>query len=471
MLAGRAFLTFGAAATAAGGAIAYGLTSAITHFTKVGSSLDDMSQRTGVAVEMLSRLDWAAQRGGTSLEAIERALVHMARVGLDPNTFTDVGREIAAIEDPVLRIQRAMDVFGKSAADLLPVFADIDRFLDEARELGFEVSAEDARAASRLENAWEVMTKSLTTAAFQVGAALAPVLTEVLDTIRPIITETVNWITKNRELALWIAGTAAVLIGVGAAATAIGVALTGAVMFAGALSAAIAAIATPVGAVVAAVVLIGGAIAAAVVSWLVFTDHGQKTFAIFSRGIRTILRELSNMFGPALKALRSGEIELAWKIVVEGIKSIWFSAIEQMLKKIKELSRAMIDSGLLGPAIKMPGPNLLDEAIRGANLDMQLASANLKRLHGEAGRLPDPSDPSSPGYGKQGLAEMRAAVLGFSAQATVLAGNVIGAGPTPEDKLLAEMKRNADSGRRSEGYLRQLIRAVERQRESRGRFR
>src|SRR5690606_23015297 len=104
-----------------------------------------------------------------------------------------------------------------------------------------------------------------------------------------------------------------------------------------------------------------------------FTDHGRGFVRVMLTGIRELTQKLGAMFGPALKALRSGEMQLAWKIVVEGMKAIWFQALEQMLRKIRDLARAMVDSGVLGPSIKLKGPSLLDEAIRGAGLDAKLA--------------------------------------------------------------------------------------------------
>src|SRR5690606_31984009 len=48
-------------------------------FAKAGDRLDKMSKRTGVSVEALSALDFAASQSGTSLEAVEKAVRGMSR--------------------------------------------------------------------------------------------------------------------------------------------------------------------------------------------------------------------------------------------------------------------------------------------------------------------------------------------------------------------------------------------------------
>ena len=63
---------FASVATAMAGA-------AVTSFLQVGSAYDDMAQRTGVAVEALSTLSYAAKLGDTSIESLQGALMKQAK--------------------------------------------------------------------------------------------------------------------------------------------------------------------------------------------------------------------------------------------------------------------------------------------------------------------------------------------------------------------------------------------------------
>lgn len=106
-----------------------------------------MSARTGISVESLSELGYAAQQSGTHMETLEggvrklqkflvaaaqgsdSALSVLRDLGL---TLADLGRltpdqqferiadRIARIPDPALRAATAMELFGKTGTALLP---------------------------------------------------------------------------------------------------------------------------------------------------------------------------------------------------------------------------------------------------------------------------------------------------------------------------------------------------------------
>src|ERR1700741_4371658 len=71
--------SIGKVGMAAGGAILAAFAGATKMFTDVGAGLDDMSARTGVTVESLSALEYAANQSGASLQAVEKATMGMAK--------------------------------------------------------------------------------------------------------------------------------------------------------------------------------------------------------------------------------------------------------------------------------------------------------------------------------------------------------------------------------------------------------
>ena len=116
-------------------------------FSDWGDSFDKMAARTGMTVESLSELSFAAQQSGTDLETVERGVKTMQKnigeaaggsksatealaklgltveqlQGLSPDEqFNKIAAALNQISDPTTRAATAMKIFGKSGAMLLP---------------------------------------------------------------------------------------------------------------------------------------------------------------------------------------------------------------------------------------------------------------------------------------------------------------------------------------------------------------
>ena len=203
---------FAAAATAAA-------TAAFATFMQVGSALDDMSQRTGIAASELSTLAYAAQLSDTTMEAFQGSIFKMnmflgalaeqspAAVsaldklgiklsdlqGLSPDQqFKVFADAISKIEDPMLRMNAAMSVFGKAAGELLPLLSQgasgIDAMQAEAKRLGFALSDDTAAAAAASADAIDNLTLAVKAAAVRFGAVFAPAITAVAKTLGELLT-------------------------------------------------------------------------------------------------------------------------------------------------------------------------------------------------------------------------------------------------------------------------------------------
>lgn len=198
----------GAAFTAAGAGIAFGV-------RRILNSADDlakMSQRIGISVEELSRLRHAAELSGTSFEGMTSAVRLLSRnmdeafssgsgqafdafqrLGVDladaegrmkssSEVMGEVADRFAAMEDGAEKTALAMQIFGRSGTDLIPMLnqgADaLQRMKDEADELGLVITPEMAANAElfndNLTRLQGVMTGLLT----MVAADLAPVLAD-----------------------------------------------------------------------------------------------------------------------------------------------------------------------------------------------------------------------------------------------------------------------------------------------------
>ena len=120
-------------------------------------ALVKLSDKTGIAIEPMQRLKYAAEQSGNTFEQVTSAVSMMqmrlaggddsatgalARLGLSfagikglaPDVqFTTIAAEVAKIQDPMERVKVATDLFGESGAAVLPtMIADIKRLGDEA---------------------------------------------------------------------------------------------------------------------------------------------------------------------------------------------------------------------------------------------------------------------------------------------------------------------------------------------------
>src|SRR5262245_6847476 len=71
---GATIAQLGAGIAVAGASMATGLAASVFHFAHVGDAMNDMSERTGLAVEALSELAYAASLSGASAEDLESGI-------------------------------------------------------------------------------------------------------------------------------------------------------------------------------------------------------------------------------------------------------------------------------------------------------------------------------------------------------------------------------------------------------------
>jgi len=199
---GDSIRNMGLKAIGLGSAILAPLGAAAKTFADMGSRTWDMANRTGVSVETLSALSYAAEQSGAGVEAFENGIRRMQRTlydagrglstatdalgelgltiqdleGLSPEAqFRQLADRLDRIEDPSRKAALAMTIFGRSGTELLPMLeggaAALDAYEKHARTLGLIMSTEDAAAADVFGDALADLWKVLKMAAFAVGAA------------------------------------------------------------------------------------------------------------------------------------------------------------------------------------------------------------------------------------------------------------------------------------------------------------
>jgi hypothetical protein len=157
-----AVTAFAAGATA----VASGLLDLEDRVEKLGNTADKL----GVSFEFIQLLEEAGNRSGVSIESVSSAFGKLQKTlaGADEESraatealgrlgvsFADlenlspeeqirlVGEKLQDIEDPAKRTAAAMQIFGKSGADLLPFFANLGPAADDIERLGGSLSAID----------------------------------------------------------------------------------------------------------------------------------------------------------------------------------------------------------------------------------------------------------------------------------------------------------------------------------------
>jgi hypothetical protein len=191
--------------------------------------LSKASQKIGVSVEALSGLKFAADLSGVSFENLQVGLAKLSvnidkfntgtktavetfnRLQLDPSRFTSTEETLSAIADRFAELPDgatktalAIEVFGKSGRDLIPLLnqgsAGIKSLTDEAAKLGLVIDTNTARAAEKFNDDLKRLTSVATGFRNQVAVELLPVLTDLADAFVTVSKETINLKREGNEL-------------------------------------------------------------------------------------------------------------------------------------------------------------------------------------------------------------------------------------------------------------------------------
>jgi hypothetical protein len=330
-------------------------------FSSMGDQVAKMAKRTGLSVEALSELRFVASQTGTEFESLEMGFRRMQRSiydagrglstakdaladlglrfedldGLSPEEqFKLLGEAISRIEDPTKKAAIAMTLFGRTGTNLLPMFArgakGIEELQEEARRLGLTMSAEDAKAAEDFTDALDKLWKVVKMGVFRVGAALAPVLQQLTDTITGVATKISAWIDQNRQLIVTVMQVAAAILAGGLALAALGTVISGLGSALGVLVTVVTGVATvfkllagviafllsPIGLVIAAVAALG--------AYLVYaTGMGGKALTWLGEKFNVLKEDALTAYQGIADALAAGDIALAAKILWLTLKMEW----------------------------------------------------------------------------------------------------------------------------------------------------
>lgn len=191
---------------------ASGFTSFVAGAASAVASVDDLSKRTGVSAQTLQGYQFAAEQSGVGIEtfgkSIQKLLINLGEAqtgnktaiksfadlgisvqdlaGLTPDqTFEKVAAAIAKLPNPAQQAALAVGLFGKSGAELVPVFQEGAGFLAEMRaeaeRLGLVLNQDQVQGLATLDDTIGKVSASFKALQARIVAELAPALIRVAE--------------------------------------------------------------------------------------------------------------------------------------------------------------------------------------------------------------------------------------------------------------------------------------------------
>ena len=217
-----------AIAGAAGTAISASFLTLEKTTADIGDHFIKLSEKTGIAVETLSALSYAAKLSDVDAEGMQKSLGRLARVmdgaeeggkkaaaafeylhietttadgKLRPmgDLLLDVADRFSHMEDATKRAALAQQLFGRGGLDMIPMLQQgkeaIQASMDEAKRLGVVWSTDMASSAESFNENLKHLEAGVSGVSQQIGKAFLPVLAEVLHAMQPILETAVEWAT------------------------------------------------------------------------------------------------------------------------------------------------------------------------------------------------------------------------------------------------------------------------------------
>ena len=221
----------GAVLVAAGAAVTAPLLAALPAWAEAGDQMLKMATRTGVGVKALSELKYAALMADLEMGALEGGMRKLAVKLADATqgnhtaqkAFRDLGIDwqrlrqqtpdrqletvadaLVAIQNPADRAAAAVDLFGKTGTELLPVLAGggagLRSMREEADRLGLTMSEESAKKAGVLADAFKLLHRISGSLLPAMAAAVAPDMTRWTQLSIGVVLGIRRWIKEHQDL-------------------------------------------------------------------------------------------------------------------------------------------------------------------------------------------------------------------------------------------------------------------------------
>lgn len=341
------------------------------------NAADDMgkaAQKFGVPVEQLSRLKYAADLSDVSLETLGTGLSQLSKkmvaaagggkqqtamfekLGIKVVDATGKLRDTEAVlqdvagifetmEDGPAKTALAMELFGKSGAQLIPLLnsgkTGLQQMADEANKFGIVIDEKTSKSAESFNDNLTRIQAALGGLAVQLTAAVAPSMAAASEWVIEMVKSFRELSPEIQSIIGWIAGLTAtlapVIVGLGFFFSSMGTLLTPIRLLIPALglvAAAVGALLSPIGLTVAAI----GLLAAGIYAMLPTMEEWRKFWADVGIIIDYVGQRISEFISGAIEGLKTAFTDL-WTSateVWEGIKTSIGGAIDWIIARWDE---------------------------------------------------------------------------------------------------------------------------------------
>ncbi|MBX3451029.1 MAG: phage tail tape measure protein [Planctomycetaceae bacterium] len=220
---------FGTVGMAAYSTVATGLSAVVVPAVRLAQSMKDVADRTGMTVDSVSALAYAAQDAGADLETLEAVLLQIQEqagrsnggdafalalrsVGLEVGKFRALNPEerllaladgLQSVRDPAERAALGVQLMGEQARKLAPLMAGgaegIRALMADAERLGLVLNAEQAQQLDDLGKSFDHLTASVINLTVPLATALAPSLEQLTNNLSEIVGELNKFLESNQE--------------------------------------------------------------------------------------------------------------------------------------------------------------------------------------------------------------------------------------------------------------------------------
>jgi hypothetical protein len=198
----------------------------------------------------------------------------------------------------------------------------------------YEMSAADIEEATKANVEYRAATASLARLWQQVAIGLAPLVSILASGFRMILGPMIEWAKQNKVLATVIVGSALAIGSLGIAFVALGMAVNLASVAMVAFEAVSGVVMSPIAIAAVAVAALTAGLAALAYWWITSTESGKEFAQTVGKYFSEFLGTVKDVFGGVQNALKTGDTETAWKIVLEGMKVEFWRFINATIGQI-----------------------------------------------------------------------------------------------------------------------------------------
>ena len=347
-LAGGLGGALGALVPAAGIA---GLTALAKGSIDAADNLNDLRQRTGVSVENLSKFGAAAEDAGSSIDEVAKSMGRLSKGIVDPASKTnealksiginsrdaagnvrgvdaimlDLADKFAKMPDGAQKTALAMELFGRSGANLIPMLNGGREALSQYQAT---ISGDMASAADQFNDSLNAIARTLAGPFNQAVTALLPTLTQVAQGLAAGI----QWFSTLPQP---IQNAALVIGALGAAFIALAPAISLGISLLGAIGPALAAI----GPAVSTLLPILAAVFSGPVGWVALLVAAGAAVNVFRDQIGAAFQAVGKIISDVaagFKAVFIDPVAAGLRALVEFINNTFVRPIQDSFTKLVE---------------------------------------------------------------------------------------------------------------------------------------